>query len=65
MSFLSNLFGSDPLGEVKYYQTKNKKWRWKVVNTEGKTIVNPIKNFLTRSEAVQSFLNVQGIVESI
>lgn len=65
MSFLSNLFGSDPLGEVKYYQTKNKKWRWKVVNSEGNTIVNPIKSFHTRSEAVQSFLDVQGIVESI
>lgn len=65
MSFLSKFFGTEPLGEVKYYQTRSKKWRWKVANLDGKTIVNPIKSFHTRSEAVQSFLDAQAIVESI
>lgn len=65
MNFLSNFFGTKPLGEVKYYQTKNKKWRWKVANMEGKTIANPIEGFHTRAEAVQSFLDAQAIVESI
>lgn len=65
MNFLSSFFCTKPLGEVKYYQTRSKKWRWKVANLDGKTIVNPIKSFHTRSEAVQSFLDAQAIVESI
>ncbi len=65
MRFWPKFFGTEPLGEVKYYQTRSKKYRWKVVNEDGRTIVNPIRSFHTRAEAVQSFLDAQAIVESI
>ncbi len=66
MSFLSRFLGfSDPLGKVIYYRTKSKKWRWKVVNEDDKTVVNPIRSFHTQAEAEQSFCDVQDIMDSI
>ncbi len=66
MSFISDFFGfKEPLGEVVYYRTKSRKWRWKVVNKNGVTVVNPIKGFHTRIEAENSFYEVQDILDSI
>lgn len=66
MSGLKELLGIyEPLGEVVYYQAKSRKWRWKVVNEDGKTVVNPIRSFHTRDEAVQSFYDAQAIMDSL
>lgn len=66
MGILSRLLGKPKtLGEVVYYQAKSKKWRWKVVNTNGRTVVNPIRNFPTQSAAQQSFYAVQNIMDSL
>jgi len=53
------------LGHVKFYQTKSKKWRWKVTDAGGAVIVNPIKSFGTLTEAHRSFDDARAIMESI
>lgn len=66
MNFLAKFFGiCEPLGKVVYYRTKSKKWRWKVVNEDNKTVVNPIRSFHTEAEAQQSFCDAQDIMNSI
>lgn len=66
MSLMAWLFGGpEPIGEVKYYKTKSKKWRWKVVDTDGKTVANPIKSYPSKIQAEQSFYDAQAIFESL
>ncbi|MEE9223029.1 MAG: hypothetical protein V3V40_06190 [Nitrosomonadaceae bacterium] len=66
MNFFAKMFGfSEPLGKVVYYQTRSQKWRWKVVNANGKTVVNPIKSFPTQIAAQRSFYDVQDIMDSL
>lgn len=65
-SYLSYLFPPPaPLGTLKLYQTKSNKWRWKVLDADGKTIVNPIKSFKTGAEARKSFDETRAIIESV
>ncbi len=66
LSRLSAFFGfAEPRGKVVYYRTKSKKWRWKVVNENGNTVVNPIRSYHTQAEAEQSFCDVQDVMDSI
>ncbi len=66
MSFLSMIFGKkEPLGKVEVYQTKSKKWRWKVANSEGRVVANPIKSYASRSQALRSFREAKDVIGSV
>ena len=66
LSLAKTLFGIyESIGSIKYYQTRSKKWRYKVVDLDGNTLINPIKGFATLSDAEGSFAHVRAVIESL
>lgn len=45
--------------KVDFYQSKNKRWRWRLRAANGRIICNPGEDFTRRRDAVRNFTTVR------